>query len=204
MAAPALPSPAASKYSSFTPTSLLASSNPFDTPPFELSRPPSPSLARREELTSQVSRAFRESESRAIGEKKSWGEGWRTFLGFGGEKRKAQATHQDRRGSTTTNEGEMEMRSGIRAAMPVNYLGGSALGEGNGASRRLGRRSKFPLGAALPLSREKAQLVCTFCMIGLVGMNDSATGANVSSPISPKEHSFVMPTSLPSSKLVAN
>ena len=31
------------------------------------------------------------------------------------------------------------------------------------------------------LSREKAQLVVSFCMIALVGMNDSATGANVSS-----------------------
>ncbi|KAM0753735.1 MFS general substrate transporter [Meredithblackwellia eburnea MCA 4105] len=30
-----------------------------------------------------------------------------------------------------------------------------------------------------PLSRERAQMIVAFCMIGLVGMNDSATGANL-------------------------
>lgn len=61
----------------------------------------------------------------------------------------------------SSNAGEMDMRSGIRTAM----------GEVEGRSAGRGR--------TLPMSRDRAQMVVAFLMIALVGMNDSATGANV-------------------------
>lgn len=164
----------------FSPASAVQSSNPFDTPP--VSRPPSPtlphplldSLVDAERL--QASGASTPATSRASSWSRSgshskdplfkktqivrqgtWG-ALKQLSPFG-----AKGKEEPRGRRLSTNAGEMEMRSGIRVAM------GEVEGMTGGKRR------------TLPMSRDRAQMVVAFLMIALVGMNDSATGANVSS-----------------------
>ncbi|KAK4704923.1 hypothetical protein P7C70_g1288, partial [Phenoliferia sp. Uapishka_3] len=83
-------------------------------------------------------------------------------------------------------------RAGKPAGKPLfSWLRASQVEEEEDRGRQLGdarsitsnQASRESGSANGTMSRERAQMVIAFCLIGLVGMNDSATGANVSSDI---------------------